>query len=218
MHKEFKKEICGSLELKPILSEWQKLMSPGFWNYHNDAPWWYNERALLSLLAGAIWKCTKCNGWAFEEFTSDKWRTMTRGNRKKGKGRGDIMFGIGDLTFIGEAKQCWPILKRSPSDAQETIDKTMRKALSDASCLPPDGKRLGIVFVTPRIHKSNLRYIDEIFERFTEALDRKRNTAMAWTFPPEKRVLNGKDGYRYPGIVLLIKRFRGIRKWTREKR
>ena len=96
MHKEFKIEICGPLELlKPVLSKWQELMTPAYWNYKNDAPWWYNERALLSLFAGAVWKCSKSNGWAFEEFTSDKWRTMRRGNRKKGKGRGDIMFGMG---------------------------------------------------------------------------------------------------------------------------
>ncbi len=120
------------------------------------------------------------------------------------------MFGMEELTFIGEAKQCWPILKRSLADALETIDRTMAKALSDASCLPSDGKRLGIVFVTPRIHKSNLFYIDEILENFTEALDKKGNTAVAWTFPPEKRVLNDKDGYRYPGIVLLIKPLRGV--------
>ncbi len=208
MHKEFNQTIPGSLKsLKRVLSEWQKLMTPDFWDSKNDAPWWYNERALLSLFAGAVWRCEE---WAFEEFTSDKWRTTKRGSRKKGKGRGDVMFGMGDLTFIGEAKQCWPILKRNSADAKETIDKTMDKALSDASCLPPDRKRLGMVFVTPRVHESNLPYIDEILEDFKEALNKRRNTAIAWAFPPEKRVLNGKDGYRYPGIVLLIKRFRGM--------
>ena len=40
MHKEFKKTTFGSLELlKPVLSEWQELMTPSFWNYQNHAPW-----------------------------------------------------------------------------------------------------------------------------------------------------------------------------------
>src|SRR5262245_34034370 len=33
--------------------------------YQDDVPWWYNERASLSLFAGAIWKV---GGIAFEEF------------------------------------------------------------------------------------------------------------------------------------------------------
>jgi hypothetical protein len=190
MHKEFKRSIQGSLKLlKPVLSTWQELMSPKFWNYANDAPWWYNERALLSLFAGAVWKC---RGWAFEEFTANKWKTTRRGSRKKGRGRGDIMFGIGKVDFVTEAKQCWPILGPKPEKALKTIEKTMSKAQADASRLPYYGKRLGIVFVTPRIHDVNLKHADEILESFTERLKKMENTALAWFFPPEKRTLDGK--------------------------
>jgi hypothetical protein len=207
MHKEFKRTIPGSLKLlKRVLSEWQKLMTPVFWDYKNDAPWWYNERALLSLFAGAIWQS---NGWAFEEFTTDKWRMTRQGDRKKGKGRGDIMFGISNTNFVAEAKQCWPILERKSNNALKTLTKAIENAQSEASRLPLYGKRLGIVFATPRLHENNLPYEDEILESFTKGLRKMKNTTLAWFFPAEKRTLNGKDGYRYPGIVLLIKRFAG---------
>jgi hypothetical protein len=178
-------------------------MTPDFWDYKNDAPWWYNERALLSLFAGAVWKC---KGWAFEEFTTDKRRITKRGNLKAGKGRGDIIFGIGKANFVAEAKQCWPIIGRKSDNSLGNIAKAMKIAQSETSRLPAHGKRLGIVFVTPRLHETNIPYADEILQTFTKGLRKIKNTTLAWSFPAEKRTLNGKDGFRYPGIVLLIKR------------
>jgi len=68
--------------LKPVLKEWLALIEdPDAVHWpKDDAPWWYNERALLSLFAGAIWKC---EGWALEEFTTGKskaapWRPQGR--------------------------------------------------------------------------------------------------------------------------------------------
>ena len=189
MYKEFKRTIPGSLKLlKRVLYKWQELMAPGFWGYNNDAPWWYNERALLSLFAGAIWQS---NGWAFEEFTADKWRITRRGNLKAGKGRGDTTFGIGQATFVAEAKQCWPIIRRKSDNAMRIVARAMEHAQSEASRLPAYGKRLGIVFVTPRMNDNNIPYVDEILQSFTRGLRKMRNTTLAWFFPLEKRALNG---------------------------
>lgn len=61
--------------LRPILRQWvtinRKLAKR--WEEYRDAPWWYNERASISVLAGAAWKT---NGYAFEEYVGDK-RTKT---------------------------------------------------------------------------------------------------------------------------------------------
>jgi len=125
--------------------------------------------------------------------------------------RGNITFGVGEVSFVAEAKQGWPILGRKSDNGIRTVGKTMQKALSEASRLPSEGKRMGIVFVTPRVHKSNIRYMDDILDCFTENLSKVKSAALAWYFPPGKRFLNGKDGYRYPGIVLLIKALSGQR-------
>jgi hypothetical protein len=38
-------------------------------SWRGDLPWWYNERASISVLAGAAWGT---GGLAFEEYSEDK--------------------------------------------------------------------------------------------------------------------------------------------------
>jgi hypothetical protein len=100
--------------LKPALLEWQSMQKLDWWDHKGDAPWWYNERASLSLFAGAVWKC---RGWVFEEFSIKRRTATTRGKYKRHSGRCDIMFGLGKIQFVGEAKQCWPVLGPSLRNA-----------------------------------------------------------------------------------------------------
>ena len=45
-------------EFKTVLSMWKKMMmNLDWWDDKKDAPYWYNERASLSLFAGAVWRC-----------------------------------------------------------------------------------------------------------------------------------------------------------------
>jgi hypothetical protein len=88
--------------LEPALKYWQVLNES--WGI-SDAPWWYNERASTSFLAGAIWKY---GGWLLEEFSTDK--LVGQRKNKTVVGRCDIAFGIDGQDFWGEAKQCWPAL------------------------------------------------------------------------------------------------------------
>src|SRR4051812_1474895 len=87
--------------LKPVLEEWVKLNARlgRQWSSVKDAPWWYNERALVSLFAGAIWRC---KGDAFEEFNEVK-----RGFKARPGGRIDLWFALRKKEFNAEAKQCW---------------------------------------------------------------------------------------------------------------
>ena len=47
----------GSLQaLRPMLKQWQEVIE--WWDAKNkerDASWWYNERASIRRLAGAVW-------------------------------------------------------------------------------------------------------------------------------------------------------------------
>src|SRR5262245_24586038 len=119
----------GALKkLAPPLQRWIGFMEDSrWWRWENvsDAPWWYTERALLSLFAGAIW-CSK--GWAFEEFETTKRQrvALKRRQRKNSQGaRGDLQFWWPDSgpTFLIEAKRAELPLKESASQLRTRIGK-----------------------------------------------------------------------------------------------
>jgi len=89
-------------ELKPLERVFHKLidLTEEFCrNVKNDAPYWYNERANVSFLAGAIWRC---GGMCLEEYASDKtWE------KEKYPGRTDIWFYLDGKEYIAEAKFGW---------------------------------------------------------------------------------------------------------------
>ncbi len=105
--------------LRPILLEWLALMEDSsWWEWEKipDAPWWYNERALLSQFAGAIWRC---KGRALEEFVATKRELKLRrkARRKDAQGaRGDLEFRWPQDKFfyVSEAKLRWPSIRANP--------------------------------------------------------------------------------------------------------
>ena len=62
----------------------------------DDTVWLYNERASLSVLAGAVWRT---GGTAFEEYEHEK--------RHGARGRCDVHLALDARAFVCEAKQCW---------------------------------------------------------------------------------------------------------------
>jgi hypothetical protein len=189
--------------LRPVLKAWQHLNSAigSEWaREYEDAPWWYNERASISFLAGAIWKS---GGWALEEFSS----------RKKGFGRGtaaalragryDINFAVGENEYIAEAKQCWP----RPHDikaAGAAIRHSLRQAKADArSDISWDLPVLAIVFAVPRIPISRAPQVSVLLQRLVELP--LPNVLVAWSFPLAARALRSPtNGYIYPGVMILV--------------
>ena len=72
-----------------------------------DVPWWYNERASLSVFAGAIWRA---GGHCFEEYSDEK-RDFRRRSHRLGKGypgRVDLYLSWRRFDFIAEAKDNIP--------------------------------------------------------------------------------------------------------------
>src|SRR5689334_19566240 len=90
----------GRGNFKRVFEEWVKINTrlANEWAELGDAPWWYNERASLSLLAGAVWLC---GGTAFEEYAADK---KHLGKRIRYRGRSDIYFFLGGKHYMAEAK------------------------------------------------------------------------------------------------------------------
>lgn len=95
--------------MRPLLETWLSQQKRGLGILDsNDAPWWYNERASLSILAGAIWLR---GGYVIEEHVTTK---VSSKESKSGPshvgGRGDLYFYFGRSHFVVEAKHYWPIL------------------------------------------------------------------------------------------------------------
>lgn len=96
-----------------------------------DNPWSYNERAILSTLAGAAWTM---DGWvAMEEFaTSKRLRKLEPGvdhGDKLRNGRCDLFVSSPEASFVFEAKQANQPTSRSGHDPMVTHTPTKRWAL-----------------------------------------------------------------------------------------
>jgi hypothetical protein len=199
----------GSLKaIQPVLAKWQRLNENKSWFDFEDAPWWYNERATLSIFAGAVWRC---GGWVFEEFSTRKASGLQRGRINYKNGRCDIQFSIGESEFIAEAKQCWPTLSGTAQNARRTVEIHIAQANQEVQQVPEWGyRRLGIVFVAPRVHVSKQDEIDKYLQAFVKQLVEIKSTTIAWVFPKAARTLrppseeNTSRDYIFPGVAVVL--------------
>lgn len=186
--------------LRRIFAEWirlNNLFGRRWTRQSRDCPWWYNERALLSLFAGALWRT---NNEAFEEFSEYK-----RTEAKLSAGRIDLWFLAGRHEYWAEAKACEIAITRNGKQRQR-ISAAMAAAKRDALRLKPDGstKRLAVTFIAPYLTRGH----EQIFqERLTWLIDMVRGmnpSAMAWTFPKLRKSPRHKR-WISPGIIIFIK-------------
>lgn len=192
--------------LRRVLRKWRKLNEriADEWAYCSDVPWWYNERASLSVFAGAVWGTGE---FAFEEFSDEK-RKVSRRSQKFGRsyaGRVDLYFNLGGKDFIAEAKICWPRCGRLNPKRQTMVEDGLALACSDIRKSKPNGqRRVGILFVTPR-WKTNLRHeIDSRIDAWIEKIKAIDCDAISWVFPASARTRKAY-GYLTPGTAVLIR-------------
>ena len=190
--------------LRAVLQEWvrlNRLLGRQWSKYAGDLPWCYNERALLSVFAGAIWRA---GGHAFEEFSDLKHK---RKRQPKGNGRVDIWFETSGGEFRAEAKDAEiPITNKA--NQLDRLHALMRRAVADARSNPADGgksRRLAITFVTPYLRATipEEKRHEKIawFLSLAKAVD---HDAIAWVFPRLDK-LPIFYGWVCPGIVVSIK-------------
>jgi hypothetical protein len=172
-----------------------------------DVPYWYNERANVSVLAGAAWRC----GWvALEEFQTEKQEPVPEEgdviDAKRWKGRCDLFICSDRRSDTIEAKFKW--LSLNSKDIEGQSSQLLDKALSDAhntSC----GENIyavGVAFIPFYIKESAL--FRDIDEQIDEALDEMKKTGadlIAWCFPEFMRDKVSEKGYIHPGVVMLAK-------------
>ena len=195
--------------IRPMLDKWlsvnEKLADEWIPEF-DDAPWWYNERASISVFAGAAWLC---HGWAFEEFATSKELRQGKGKPRETTGRCDINFSVNGYEYVAEAKQCWPKIDR-PASAARVVLASLDAALRDCSHIPDWGLPvLGITFVAPRLLASHADALDTHTDDFVRWLRGIPGVTVAWTFPRSARALSPistRVQRLFPGTALIIKR------------
>jgi len=168
-------------------------------------PWWYNERANLSVLAGGIWRS---GGHAFEEFSGDKRkvRKLTRHLYGSYPGRVDMYFETryGEAYYL-EAKACEAGAAKAGHDSPLRIKKLLKSACDDVRKIHPHGcRRLGIVFVSPYIRRRSQTDLRKQISDWLWKFEDFDCDAMAWAFPSSLKYGKYRRG-NSPGVVAFIK-------------
>lgn len=173
------------------------------WQWH-DAPWWYNERANLSIFAAAVWKV---GGVAFEEYTSEK-RTDKKSSLKKYySGLNDLYFQLGNEEYIVEAKLIYPNGSPRDENIKETVLPSIKKTTNEVKNNNILGmKKSAVVFAIPKFAISKKDNMDHLIKRWIDNIKTINYTAAAWTFPKQARTSYiWNDSYYFPGACVIIK-------------
>ncbi len=184
--------------LKPIFEHWIRTVNKcvDSWAADGDLPWWYGERASLSLFAGAIWQS---NGLVFEEYASSK-RAPTR---KAYRVRSDLYFEFGGSSFIAEAKPAWSRSKPGRFDPSAHLQDRLNLACRDIRrCIGGQGRRLGIVFTDIAIPRRYADQVESLIDRWISAIKTVDYSACAWVFPKLTRDI-GKLSISAGGAVFV---------------
>jgi hypothetical protein len=194
--------------LSRLLKQWQSIVQKTTkeWLTDDQAPWWYNERASLGLLAGAIWQR---DGFVFEEYSTYRKIDTKRGATWK-HGRCDMDFRLGNKDFVAEAKQCWPTLGMHKENAIPVIKSSLQKAKDQVAQVKARNYHpLAIAFVVPKIPVNYESEMNDNLSELIQNVSALRKTATAWVFPKRARRLrtsrdNSYYNYFFPGIILVV--------------
>lgn len=215
-HVKTKKAFVG---LHPLLSEWLILLR-NYCSVCDDNPWWYNERASLSVLAGAAWSLG--SGWiALEEFATEK-RGVVPGkiieDGKIVKGRCDLYIANNALEYMIEAKQLWQSAGKRVKSSK--IGTAMTAAKKDAGNLHANlsDRRMAAVFTIPHLPLGEISskkvrgkwvadrfMIRERIEAWIQEQHLDDFDAYAYFFPKNNSSFaNHKAGKIFPGVLLTM--------------
>lgn len=208
------------------LENWIKLVKRYAGAHDEDATYWYNERATLSVFAAAVWQDNKC--CAIEEYANKKSNKL----RAEKNGRCDLYMQLDDTSYACEAKQSWQkVVPKGKGNLETTLDviKLANDATREIRADEAD-VRLSLTFCIPYFQKKALQQHSNLDDAITSNIEEfctelnnivKNNQylcdGVAYVFPKQSRLLQTEDGVFYPGAVLLIKKInKGYRAKTNE--
>lgn len=202
------------------MEEWLLLIER-FSRVSSDASFLYNERANVSLLAGAAWRCGMI---ALEEFSHEKAQEddsdapdadIKSKDKVVKSGRCDLwMMGASGKDEIVEAKINW--LSLDNQKLQEVASKYLSNACKDAIKTIsardiPDTKGIGVLFLPVYLKVSKIvndpnKSIESFIENAIVNITKIDADLISWSFPRATRDLKGVDDRNYlPGIFLIAK-------------
>lgn len=221
-------------ELENLLSAWVKAIVRYTTANEYDNPWWYNERASLSVLAGAAW--TLKNWLALEEFsTLKRHRTLEPGVDRGSlrHGRCDLFVQSPNTSFAIEAKQTVQSIG-ARSDGYTFTERAMREAWADSGDLSNREayRRFAVTFIVPYIPTSEVLINEDgegkVCPRKVERAIKDwltnqagflgasmKRTDFAFIFPQLGNQHYSLNGKHYPGVVIVFEeRYRAHRRQT----
>ncbi|MCZ7929528.1 hypothetical protein [Agrobacterium pusense] len=156
-----------------------------------EAPFFFNERANISMLAAACWLK---GGIALEEYSASKFAEDRNSN-----GRCDLYVFLAGENIEIEAKS---VKRRLPMNAASLalhLRSKLNEAIQDARKLPPQKsfRRAACAFYTLRVEASRYASNEQLKERYVGELSRYKDalmafeqcSAVAWCVPPSIRRL-----------------------------
>lgn len=203
------------LPIRPILKTWTELVLKYSDSFpQDDACYWFNERANISMLAAAAWK-TRGDWLALEEFS-----TYKHGEDSALKnGRCDLWISRtnSETSFAIEAKQVWQGIGDFVGDRYQRVREGMACARKDASKLHKTEAKTRVAgcFVVPSIPASQVNgesFRKRLAKWLKDLQGEVHADAIASVFPESSELLEAGNGRIYPGVCLLLNvRMRAIR-------
>ena len=162
-----------------------------------DAPYAYNERANVGLLAAAAWRCGRV---ALEEFQFEKGAKY----RPKWAGRADLWMASEDTEEFVEAKFCWVSLQKRREIA-EVVGPAMQAAVKDAKASTGGNgaKAIGVGFFPVYLPASRVEAIDDLIQAILDEFKEAPHHAIAWCFPERMREFTPRENV-LPGLIMLV--------------
>lgn len=181
---------------RDLLEEWIACTNDyiGVWD-GKDLPYWYNERANVSVLAGAAWR----SGYtALEEFQAKKKASEV----DEKTGRNDLYITNRQHAAYIEAKVVFPDIQKYASATAERLNL----AVNDAHIIidsAEDTIKIGAVFVAPhnKVHPASHEKIDS----FINSISLIDCDAVAWCSHPLAQSQISHDERYYPVIAVVLK-------------
>lgn len=182
---------------------------------YDDCCWWYNERANISVLAGAAWT----EGWVALEECGIVKRVeddLELNRAIQSKGRLDLYISTETEHFAFEAKMAWQGLNgftpRNP--CIEAVKKRLSDARKDARKLVDEADRhFAATFIAPFFESANcadsdLSQYQGVLNQWLDSLRKcisNDRYLMAYVFPKldQRRFINIENAL-FPGIVLIL--------------
>lgn len=208
--------------IRKLLNAWIKAIDR-YTNAFQDNPWWYNERASLSVLAGAAW--TLKDWFALEEFSTIKrMRTLTPGvdEGHLRNGRCDLFIRNSEESFAIEAKQAIQRIGVK-ADGVTHMTKALKAAWDDTGDLGhwEADRRFAVTFVVPTIPLSEVQLgkskkVQICPDKVQGLLNRwltdepyfagwsNKPTQFAYIFPKVGSVNYVNEHRYFPGVVVIF--------------